>query len=745
MKEKSITLASGAEDKFIEIFSEVFGPEKTGKLILQYGVEDIYGGARYIDFAIITDKEKVAIEIDGEGIHEPGKVSHQKYYDDLLKQNSLMHKNWKVYRWTDGQLKQYRDKVKDEMYTFLSDYIEEGIAELLPKQKGAVLNLYEHQEDALENLREMRKNGETIGLVYHATGTGKTLVAVEDSKEVGGKTLFIAHTKELVEQGKGSFDKYSEDKSTGIFMGEIKEKECDIVCASIQSLSQNLDKFDKDEFNYIVIDEAHHAGADTYKKVLGYFKPSFTLGVTATPERADGEDILDIFTNVAHKLDLKEAVEKGILAEIRCIRVKTNVDLSDVRIRGIKYDTKDLEAKLFVPERNNIIVQTYLNYVSGKRTVIFCASVANAEEIAYLLRKEGVKAEAVSGGLKKQKREKILSDYENGKIQVLCACDLLNEGWDSPKTEVLFMARPTMSKTIYMQQLGRGTRKAEGKDEILVFDFIDGANLYNTPLSAHRMFNMEQYVPGGLLVGKSSNMAFENQLLKRGEKPVELLDLPIDVKDMEYIDLFNWYEDAKNMISQIEFVRMVNVQGETVSKYIREGKILADLEVPCANGSFKYFKEESVKAYAEEFGWKLIDNNNLKDMFMEFVEKMDMSYSYKPVLLKGMIECMDDKGRVLLEELVDYFVDFYEERKSRGLEAEKKKSLYNEDEIDRKKALKNILSNPFKRFEDMRFMERCKDVEYVMFNKFVFKKLSFEDRVLIDRICDEKLKGYFKE
>ncbi|MGL5152717.1 MAG: DEAD/DEAH box helicase, partial [Clostridium sp.] len=408
-------------------------------------------------------------------------------------------------------------------------------------------------------------------------------------------------------------------------------------------------------------------------------------------------------------------------------------------------DTKDLEAKLFVPERNNIIVQTYLNYVSGKRTVIFCASVANAEEIAYLLRKEGVKAEAVSGGLKKQKREKILSDYENGKIQVLCACDLLNEGWDSPKTEVLFMARPTMSKTIYMQQLGRGTRKAEGKDEILVFDFIDGANLYNTPLSAHRMFNMEQYVPGGLLVGKSSNMAFENQLLKRGEKPVELLDLPIDVKDMEYIDLFNWYEDAKNMISQIEFVRMVNVQGETVSKYIREGKILADLEVPCANVSFKYFKEESVKAYAEEFGWKLIDNNNLKDMFMEFVEKMDMSYSYKPVLLKGMIECMDDKGRVLLEELVDYFVDFYEERKSRGLEAEKKKSLYNEDEIDRKKALKNILSNPFKRFEDMRFMERCKDVEYVMFNKFVFKKLSFEDRVLIDRICDEKLKGYFKE
>ena len=140
-KSKVIKLASSAEDKFIELFSEVFGPEKTGKLLIQYGIQDIYGRNRYIDFAVLTDKEKIAIEIDGEGVHEPGKVSHEKYYDDLLKQNSMIYDNWKVYRWTDGQLKRFTDKVKDEIYTFLSDVIEEGKEEYLLKPQGAVLEL----------------------------------------------------------------------------------------------------------------------------------------------------------------------------------------------------------------------------------------------------------------------------------------------------------------------------------------------------------------------------------------------------------------------------------------------------------------------------------------------------------------------------------------------------------------------------------------------------------------------------
>jgi len=164
-----------------------------------------------------------------------------------------------------------------------------------------------------------------------------------------------------------------------------------------------------------------------YRKILGYFKPKFTLGLTATPERTDGEDLPELFKNVAHKLDLKTAVEMGELAPIRCIRIKTNINLSTVRISGIKYYFQDLESKLFVPERNKIIVDTYLQYVKNKKTVVFCASVKHAKEIAGLFKENGVKCEAVSGTQKSSERERILGNYENGNINVLCACDLLND------------------------------------------------------------------------------------------------------------------------------------------------------------------------------------------------------------------------------------------------------------------------------------------------------------------------------
>lgn len=186
MGEKDIIkLASKAEDKFIELFSEVFGPDKTNKLIIQYPFKDIYGKSRYIDFAVKTDNEKIAIEVDGEIVHNPNEVSNEKYYDDLLRQNSLIFDNWKVYRWTDKQLVKYPDKVKDEIKTFLSNAIEQAMEDYLPMQKGRAFELKEHQEEALEALRKMREEGETIALLYHATGTGKTITAVEDAKAVG--------------------------------------------------------------------------------------------------------------------------------------------------------------------------------------------------------------------------------------------------------------------------------------------------------------------------------------------------------------------------------------------------------------------------------------------------------------------------------------------------------------------------------------------------------------------------------
>ena len=345
--------------------------------------------------------------------------------------------------------------------------------------------------------------------------------------------------------------------------------------------------------------------------------------------------MLELFQNVAHKMDLKTAVERGVLVPIRCVRVKTNIDLTDVRINGIKYNSQDLESKLFIPERNQLIVDTYLKYVNGKKTVIFCASVDHAAEIA-------------------------------------------------------------------------------------------------------------KYQPMAYVLAPENKRKLDQDMLFQGEKPEAWLDVPIDVSDYEIIDLFNWQNSVKDMISQIEFVRMVAVQSETVERYIKDGKVKPDLSIPFGDKRmFHYFREESIRNIAKQYGWDLITPQNMADKFMKFIETMDMSYSYKPVLLKAIYEYMDSSGRVALPDVVDYFIDFYEDRKAHGMIAEKSTSIYQKGGYTRKDVEKNILSNPFKHFEDMRFLMRCKDVETIEVNPIIFRKLTREDWLHIVDVCDKSLEKYY--
>ena len=601
---------------------------------------DIYGRHRYIDFALESPESKIAIEIDGETYHNPGKVSENKYADDLLKQNSLIYDNWKVYRWIYSQLEKQPEKVKDELITFLgTSPMFKAFEADLPVQMGQTIELRDYQQEAIDNLKRMREDGKTIALLHHATGVGKTITAATDAKAVDGRTLFLVNALKLASQAKDTFAKVWPEATLGEYTGSQKDVSQTVIFATVQSISKDLAKFSPTDFDYLIVDECHHAAANTYQKIFTYFHPKFILGLTATPERSDGEDMLELFQNVAHKMDLKTAVERGILVPIRCVRVKTNIDLTDVRINGIKYNSQDLESKLFIPERNQLIVDTYLKYVNGKKTVIFCASVDHAAEIAKLLRDNGVKAEAVSGRDRVEIRNKILKDYETESTNVLCACDLLNEGWDSPHTKVLFMARPTMSKTIYMQQLGRGIRRCPGKDDLLVIDFVDNANMFNMLYSLHRVLDISKYQPMAYVLAPENKRKLDQDMLFKGEKPEAWLDVPIDVDDYEIIDLFNWQNSVKDMISQIEFVRMVDVQSETVDRYIKDGKIKPDLSVPFGDKRmFHYFREESVRNIAKQYGWDLITPQNMADKFMKFIETMDMSFSYKLVLLKAIYE-----------------------------------------------------------------------------------------------------------
>ncbi len=750
MPEYHAVSGSAAEDLFIELFSDAFGAEKAGYLYSQYHFYDIYQNSRYADFVLENGPRRIAIEIDDEGSHNKQLVASGKFYDDLLKQNSMVHLGWDVYRWAVRQLQKYPEQVKDELHVFLGNNPQfKEIEDYLPTQKGKALDgvnleLKEHQKAALKSLEEMRDNSESIALLYHATGTGKTTTAVLDAKRCGGRVLFIAHTQELVDQAAKRFRELWTNTTVGRYCDAIKQPNAHVVCGSVQSVALHPDAFKDDDFDYLIVDEAHHAAADTYQKVLSYFKPAFTLGLTATPERADNKSILDIFKNTAHKLDIQTAVEIGELVPVRCIRIHTNIDLTKVRFNSVQYNIRDLESKIYVPERNKLIVDTWMQYVRNKRTVVFCASVKHAEQIATMFREQGIHAAAVSGDMKKSERMEFQERFVNREIQVLCACDLLNEGWDCPEIGVLFIARPTMSKVLYTQQLGRGMRLYDGKESLMVFDFVDNASQYNAPYSLHRLFRLKDYRPGEYVVAPKRKREQENDLYAKGEKPEALLDWPVDATDYELVDIFNWQGEAAGMISQMEFVRRVDVQTETIERYVREGKLVPDLVVPMSeHRTFKYFREESLLKYADQYGWTLIDDTNRKDLFLDMIRQMDMSYSYKPVLVKAILLYADDKGRVKLEDIVSYFKFFYEDRRASGLFVEKKNSIFAKGGYSDKEAERNILSNPFKRFEDMQMLRHTKTLGIIQVEETVWKHLTKDEKDEIGRICDDKLRHYY--
>jgi superfamily II DNA or RNA helicase len=401
----------------------------------------------------------------------------------------------------------------------------------------------------------LRAEAKTIALLTHAQGAGKTITAIMDAKRLGGRTLFLAHTRDLVTQAYEKFRELWGEVSTGLFFGGVHAPEKHNVVGSIQSVSDHLTDFKPGDFSYIVIDEAHHATAPTYKRVLGYFTPRFLLGLTATPDRADGQSVLELFRDSAHRLSLREAVELGELVPIRCVRVQTNIDLSKVRFNQVHYNRKDIEETIIIPPRDRLIVRTYLDHVPGRKAVAFCVNVRHGEQLAEQFRLAGTPAQSVSGRMPGKQREEYLRAFRAGQLRVLCACDILNEGWDCPDVEVLLMARPTLSKVIYLQQLGRGTRKAPGKECLVVFDFVDNAHRYNQALSLHRVLGVNRYRPGTIVLGPPNVREAEERMLAAGEKPTTTLEIGLWARDYQEIDVFNWQEALGAVPEQVPVFR----------------------------------------------------------------------------------------------------------------------------------------------------------------------------------------------
>jgi superfamily II DNA or RNA helicase len=740
-------LATAPEDIFVELFAQVFGLDKVQMLVHEYQVEDIYGTGRSIDYALRAADEKIAFEIDGLTWHLPGAIPVHKFEDDLLRQNSLIHQGWRVFRWTDRELIQEPERVKEQLALFLESM--PGLLffdDFLPKQTGELFELREHQKDALESLEKMRAEDKTISLLTHAQGAGKTVVAIADAKRLGGRTLFLAHRRELVTQAYEKLRELWPEATAGLFMGDVRDCEEHNIAGSIQSIAEHLDEFPPSVFQYLIIDEAHHAAAATYKRVLGYFRPKFVLGLTATPDRADGQSILEIFRDCAHRLSLREAVERGELTPIRCFRVQTNVDLTRVRFNQVQYNRKDIEETVIVPPRDRLIVDTYLNHVSGRKAVAFCVNIRHGESLAELFRLAGVPARSVSGRMPRADREKYLAQFHQGDLRVLCACDILNEGWDCPDVQVLLMARPTLSKVIYMQQLGRGTRKAPGKECLVVIDFVDNSLKYNQSLNLHRIAGVSQYRPGGLVFAPEDLKKGEDEILNRGGRPTAVIDIGIWAKDYQEVDIFNWQDVAVNMISvgALE-VELAAAEG-VVRRAVERGELRPDHTVTLGERTYYYFSRERIEEVRSLLGLPKVEAHNIKDLFLCFADdKMDMSSSYKPVMLLAILDFVDSHGRARLSEVVGRFRQFYDNRKKAGLPVERVSArMARFDQLDDAEIQRVMLGMPFEKFERRRYLRYDKDLAFVRFESNLWRQLKPDDKVKLRGICEANIKRYYE-
>jgi superfamily II DNA or RNA helicase len=739
------TTSTVPEDLFTELFTQVFGADKALLLSPQHPVTDIYGACRFVDLALRARGEKIAFEIDGLPWHVPDVVPAEKYEDDLLRQNSLIHQGWRVFRWTDRQVALEADRVKEELALFLERL--PGLLsfdDFLPRQMGEVLQLREHQEDALAALERVRAEGKTIALLEHATGAGKTVTAITDAKRLGSRTLWLVHRRDLVTQTYEEFLRLWPEVETGRYFGGVHEAEADNLIAAIQSVADHLDEFAPGEFSYLVIDEAHHARAETYRRVLEYFEPRFILGLTATPERADGQDLLELFRDCVHRLTLQEAVERGELVPIRCVRVKTNVDLGRVRYNQVQYNRKDIEEAIAIPARDRLIVDTYLQHVSNRKAVAFAVNVRHGEALAEQFRQQGVPAQSVSGRMPTRERDEVLQAFHNDQVRVLCACDILNEGWDCPDIEVLLMARPTLSRVLYLQQLGRGTRKAPGKECLIVFDFVDNANRYNQSLSAHRVLGKTNYRPGGLLVAPANLLTAEEEALARGDRPTTVLEIGLWARDYEPIDIFNWQQELVNMISLPDLERDLCVAAGRVRAAVDRGQVKPDHTLQLGQRTYLYFHRDRIEEVRVAIGAPKIEDHDIRDRFLEFVEAMDMALSYKPVMLLALLDTVDEAGRANASEVASRFQRFYQDRKAAGLIVERPGSRKVPiDDLDATSVKQLMLGMPFEKFERRQFLRYDRDLAYLRFDPRLWRQLEPADREQIRSLCQQSIEKYY--
>lgn len=434
------------------------------------------------------------------------------------------------------------------------------------------MELRPYQQEAKDAIFEQWDNGVKKTLLVLPTGCGKTVVfakVTEDCVRQGNRVLILAHRGELLDQ---AADKLMKTTGLGCAL-EKAENTClgswfRVVVGSVQTLmrQKRLDQFPEDFFNTIIIDEAHHCISDSYQKVLQHFPDAQILGVTATPDRGDMQNLGQFFESLAYEYTLPKAIKEGYLTPIKALTIPLKIDMNSVSVQAGDFKVDDIGTALD-PYLEGI-AEEMKKYCSDKKTVVFLPLVKTSQKFRDLLNEHGFQATEVNGT--SQDRAEILADFEEGKYNVLCNSMLLTEGWDCPSVDCIVVLRPTKVRSLYCQMVGRGTRLFPGKDHLLLLDF-----LWHT--ERHELCH-----PASLICSN------EEVAQKMTENLEEAAGCPIDIEEAEQ-------KASEDVVAQRE---------ESLAKQLaemkrRKKKLVDPLQFEMS------IQAEDLSGYVPAFGWEM--------------------------------------------------------------------------------------------------------------------------------------------
>lgn len=544
------------------------------------------------------------------------------------------------------------------------------------------------QIEALCALENTRAEGAGRALVQAATGVGKTYLAAFDSKDYE-RVLFVAHREEILKQAAQSFKNVRNSDDYGFFDGESKCTDKSMIFASVATLGRseylNNKYFASDYFNYIVIDEFHHAVNDQYQRIVNYFKPQFLLGLTATPERMDGRNIYEICDyNVPYEISLKEAINKGMLVPFHYYGIFDDTDYSKLHIVRGRYDEKELnETYIGNVHRYELIYKYYCKYGS-RQALGFCCSKEHAREMAREFSSRGIPSVAVfsdASGEYTEKRNVAIQKLKNGEIRAIFSVDMFNEGVDITSVDMVMFLRPTESPIVFLQQLGRGLRKCRGKEFLTVLDFIG-----NYEKAGRVRF---------LLEGKSD-------MYREGCHLSDTLRFPDDCMvdfDLKLIDLFAEM-DRKHL----------KLKDQVINEYFRVKDLLG--KRPTRLDLFTYMDDniyETAITHSKDNPFKrylefLNDLGELSQIEVEFykgigrefislLENTNMSKVYKMPVLMAFYNNSDVLMEVSEKQLLSSWKEFFSIG-TNWKDLDKNMTLQKYKDISDKDHLKKILAMP---------------------------------------------------